>query len=98
MITVRIGAEAVCLYDRKEAAAVLGVRPETIWRYLKDGRLPGQLIGGRWLVSEQNLLSFIQGVTATPEAAERIRHREARRRGNLRQYADEPEPEEESEW
>lgn len=99
MISITIGSEIVRLYDRKETAAVLGVRPETVWGYLKTGRLPGQLIGGRWLVTEGNLYDFISGKCATPEAENRLRNREARRRGNLRQYQhDDDGLEEDDEW
>ncbi len=99
MIALQIGENVVRLFDRTEVAEVLGVRPGTVWHYLRDGRLPGQLIAGRWLVTEGNLCDFVSGKCATPEAAERLRHREARRRHNLRQYADDaPEDGEECEW
>lgn len=49
------------LYNLKEVAELLSVTERTLHNYIKDGRLKGQKIGGRWKISETNLKRFIDG-------------------------------------
>lgn len=66
-IEIRTRETKVRLYDRYEVAEILNVTPRTIWNYIKDERIPAQLIGQKWYISEQNLCAFIHGARYTAE-------------------------------
>lgn len=38
------------LLEVREAARLLGKSPQSIYRYLEEGRLGGRKVGGRWYV------------------------------------------------
>ena len=84
-----IGEDEICLFDLSEIAKIMSLRRETVWKYVKESRLPAQFFRGRWWVSKENLLSFINGKTAVPEAAEMMRQRGKKhlgKRENLKQF------------
>lgn len=49
------------LYTLTELEPILGVTHRTLQSYIKDGRLKGVKIGGKWKVSEEVLRKFING-------------------------------------
>lgn len=49
------------LYSVKDLSQELHVTNLSIRSYLKNGKLKGQKIGGRWYVAEENLHSFLKG-------------------------------------
>ena len=49
------------LYTLKDVAELLKVTQRTLLTYLKEGKLKGQKIGGKWIISEENLHKFING-------------------------------------
>lgn len=49
------------LYTLTELEPILGVTHRTLQSYIKDGRLNGVKIGGKWKVSEEVLRKFING-------------------------------------
>lgn len=49
------------LYTLKELTELLSLSTVTLRLYLKNGKLKGQKIGRRWLVSKDNLVSFLEG-------------------------------------
>ncbi len=53
--------DGLTLYTLTELESVLGVTHRTLQSYIKDGRLKGVKIGGKWKVSEENLNKFING-------------------------------------
>jgi len=53
--------EALKVYSLTELEPVLGVTHRTLQSYIKDGRLKGVKIGGKWKVSEENLRKFLNG-------------------------------------
>ena len=53
--------EKLKLYTLTEIEPVLGVTHRTLLTYIKDGRLKGIKVGGKWKVSEENLKKFING-------------------------------------
>ena len=55
--------EAIRLFTLTEIEPILGVTHRTLLTYIKDGRLKGVKIGGKWLVSEDNLKKFLNGDT-----------------------------------
>ena len=59
--------------DPEWLAEQLGVDKTTIYRYLQEGTLPGLQLGRKWLVSERQLIEFLD--------AEARRQTELRRKG-----------------
>jgi len=53
--------EDIRLYTLTELEPVLGVTHRTLQSYIKDGRLKGVKIGGKWKVSEESLQRFLNG-------------------------------------
>ena len=53
--------EELKVYSLTEIAPILGVTHRTLLTYIKDGRLKGVKIGGKWNVSGENLRKFING-------------------------------------
>ncbi|WP_240840771.1 helix-turn-helix domain-containing protein [Acidaminobacter sp. JC074] len=46
-------------YTPKEVAKILSVHEKTVRRYLRDGVLRGQKLGGSWKVSKEVLMSYM---------------------------------------
>ena len=55
------GLEDLKVYSLTEIEPILGVTHRTLLTYIKDGRLKGVKIGGKWKVSGENLRKFING-------------------------------------
>ena len=53
--------EDIRLYTLTEIEPIIGVTHRTLLTYIKDGRLKGIKVGGKWKVSEENLKKFING-------------------------------------
>lgn len=53
--------ESIKLFTLSEIEPILGVTHRTLLTYIKDGRLKGVKLGGKWKVSEDNLRKFING-------------------------------------
>lgn len=53
--------DSIRLYSLTELEPILGVTHRTLQTYIKDGRLKGVKIGGKWKVSEDALKRFING-------------------------------------
>ena len=49
------------VYTCREAAAEIGVVRQTMLTYLQTGKVKGQQIGGKWIVTETNLKRYITG-------------------------------------
>lgn len=49
------------LYGLQEIADALNVTRRTLYNYLKQGKLKAVKIGGEWRVTEDNLMSFLNG-------------------------------------
>lgn len=50
----------------EEVAPFLGLTKETVRDHLKAGKLPGQKIGGRWLVHVEKLRALMDGSPIAP--------------------------------
>lgn len=48
------------LYSVKEAQNYLGVCDETIYRYIKSGKLKAVRVGGLWRISSEALEEFLK--------------------------------------
>lgn len=53
--------EELKVYSLAEIEPILGVTHRTLLTYIKDGRLKGVKIGGKWKVSGENLKKFVNG-------------------------------------
>lgn len=51
------------IYTLEEISKLLKVTVRTLYRYIDDGKLKANKIGGRWIVAEQELKDFIEGKT-----------------------------------
>jgi len=49
------------VYSLTEIEPILGVTHRTLLTYIKDGKLKGVKIGGKWKISADNLKKFING-------------------------------------
>lgn len=51
----------VKLYSVKEIADLLGVAYQTAQKYISEGKIDAQIIGGKRMVSEASIKNFIMG-------------------------------------
>lgn len=49
------------LYSLKEVGELLGIQTQSVHKYVNQGRLKAQMIGGTKYVSEENLKAFLLG-------------------------------------
>ena len=49
------------LYTVESLAEELQVQRDSVYRYVKQGRLKGTMIGRRWRFSEENVRKFLNG-------------------------------------
>lgn len=49
----------VKLYNLEETAKILDTTQQTVRNYLKKGKLKGQKIKKRWMISEDNIKNFL---------------------------------------
>lgn len=49
------------MYTLQEVAELLSVTTRTMLNYMKNKRIVGQKIGGRWYYTEENVKAFLQG-------------------------------------
>lgn len=47
--------------DVREAAEILGLHPNTLYKYIRTKQLPALHIGRRWLISKAALYRFVCG-------------------------------------
>jgi excisionase family DNA binding protein len=55
--------EGIKFYTIPETAKALGVTPQTVRAWVKQGRLRGQRIGRPILITERNLKEFLQATS-----------------------------------
>jgi excisionase family DNA binding protein len=53
------------IYTPEEIAAKLKLNINTIWRYLKSGKLPSSKIGNRYRITEEQLQQFMLATSAS---------------------------------
>ena len=53
---IKLGS--IVLYTTKELTRKLDITSVTLRTYIKRGRIKGQKVGGRWLVSEEAVREF----------------------------------------
>lgn len=44
---------------------MIGVTDRTVWNYIKNGVIPAQLVGNKWLISEGNIHAYLRGAHYT---------------------------------
>ena len=47
-------------YSVPELSQKLNVTPVTIWKYLKQRKLKGQKVMGKWFISDEDLMEFFE--------------------------------------
>ena len=53
--------EGIKLFTVTEAADTLGITPQTVRAYIKQGKLKGQRIGRPILITENSIKQFLKG-------------------------------------
>lgn len=48
-------------YSTKEVAELLKVTERSVYNYIKDGKIKGKKIGGKWRVTEDNFKFYLTG-------------------------------------
>ncbi len=48
------------IYSTLEISQKLNVTPNTIWKYLKQGKLKGQKVMGKWFISGEDIIDFLK--------------------------------------
>ena len=49
------------VYTVPELVKLLQLTPQSVRKYLKDGRIKAQKVGTKWLVSEEAIREFLMG-------------------------------------
>lgn len=52
---------ALELYNVKQVALLFGITERTVMNYLKNGRLKGAKIGGKWRFTKEEIERFARG-------------------------------------
>jgi excisionase family DNA binding protein len=60
------------LYSIDKVAELLGMHKKTIMRYIKEGKLKANKVGGRWRIHGNDLTSFVGAKDAPDERPARI--------------------------
>lgn len=47
------------IYTMKEVSELLKVTERTLYNYIKGGKFKAKKIGGKWIITEENLKLFI---------------------------------------
>lgn len=53
--------DKIIVYDLKDIETMLKVTRRTLLSYIKAGKLTATKIGGKWIVTRENLEKFING-------------------------------------
>lgn len=51
----------ITIYTLTDLEQILGVTHRTLLQYVKDGRIKGVKVGGKWRITEENLKKFLNG-------------------------------------
>ena len=49
------------VYTVPELSELLQMQPQSVRKYLKEGKIKGAKAGGKWVVSEEALREFLKG-------------------------------------
>ena len=56
-----IKLETTTAYTTIETAKILHKNPDTVRRYIRDGKLKAQKVGNTWYVTDRTLTEFVTG-------------------------------------
>lgn len=56
-------------FSPEEAARYLGVHPQTIYKLLRTGELPGKKVGQLWRIPKEGLVRYLEGAEIARETA-----------------------------
>lgn len=56
-----IKLETCTAYDIKEASELLHLSPNTIRKYIKEGKIRAQKVGRNYYVTNETILKFLKG-------------------------------------
>lgn len=49
------------VYTVPELAKLFNLSPQSVRKYLKEGRIKGQKVGVKWMVTEEAIKEFLKG-------------------------------------
>lgn len=52
--------EKIKIYTVPELSKLLRITPQTVRKYLKEGRIKGKKVGTKWLVTEEAIKDFLE--------------------------------------
>lgn len=53
--------KGIKMHTSREVAEIIGIHESTVRNYIKKGKLQGARIGANYMVTEENMMKFIQG-------------------------------------
>lgn len=53
--------DRIKVYTVPEVAKLLNMTPQSVRKYLNEGKIKGTKAGVRWVISEENIKEFLQG-------------------------------------
>lgn len=56
-----IKVDDLVVYDVKECAEMLNISEQTVRKYIRNGSLKGQKVGGKQYVTEDTIKEFLKG-------------------------------------
>lgn len=56
-----IKVDDLVVYDVKECAEMLNISEQTVRKYVRNGSLKGQKVGGKQYVTEDTIKDFLKG-------------------------------------
>ena len=56
-----IKVDDLVVYDVKECAEMLNISEQTVRKYVRNGSLKGQKVGGKQYVTEETIKDFLKG-------------------------------------
>jgi len=56
-----IKVDDLVVYDVKECAEMLNISEQTVRKYVRNGSLKGQKVGGKQYVTEDTIKEFLKG-------------------------------------
>lgn len=66
---------SLTLYSVDELSELLDVQDKTIRAYLKQGKLHGRKMAGKWYVTETQLRAYFENGSSTPAPAPKSRQK-----------------------
>jgi excisionase family DNA binding protein len=61
------------VFSPEEVAAYLGIHPQTVYKLLRNGELPGRKIGQLWRITKSSLTRYLEGDFINPRQSSKVK-------------------------